>query len=486
MLRITLKVCGVFLLIVALFALFRTVALAEVGEGTLEALPKKSLDSPSPESQRLSRAIQIPTVSLDKEHTDEAPFRKFGEFLRAEFPLLYRAIKCETVGKYSALCQWQGTSPDLLPVLLNAHFDVVPADSRDTQWNYGPFSGAMAEGYIWGRGTLDDKSSLLAILEAVQALVKQNFRLKRTVLISIGHDEEVMGKEGAGRIADILKNRGIRLEAVYDEGGSVLPIGAGKDKVVGATVGIAEKGYLSLELIAHATAGHSSMPPRETSIGMLAHAIDSLHSHPFPMRLTESSRQMLTALAPRMPLFRRLAITNLWLFGPFVKRVLATNPATNATVRTTMAPTVIQAGLKENVLPETARAIVNCRILQGESCAGVVAYVKKVVNNPHIEVRMLHACNEPSHLTIWGDSFSNKLSEGIKASFPDAVVVPYVTVAGTDSKHFQPLTSRTYRFLPIRLSESDLSRIHGINERISIQGYEAMIQYYKDLLRQMP
>jgi carboxypeptidase PM20D1 len=248
---------------------------------------------------------------------------------------------------------------------------------------------------------------------------------------------------------------------------------------------VSEKGYLSVELVAHAEGGHSSMPPPETAVGILAVAIDRLQKHPFAPRLTPVLRQNLEILAPEMPFFQRLVLSNLWLTSSFVVTGLEKRIETNPMVRTTTAPTILEAGIKENVLPSTARAVVNFRILPGDSIADVMAHVTATVADDRITVTKLErTLSEPAAASSTDGPGFKTLRGMLREFFPDAVVVPGVVNGATDSRHFQPLATDVYRFSPFTMRKSDLKRIHGTDERIGVDDLGMEVRAYERIVKE--
>lgn len=434
---------------------------------------------------RLSEAIQFKTISFQEPAASSvAEFHRLHAFLAKSFTRVHRQFTKETVNGYSLLFTWQGKDPQLKPILLMGHMDVVPVDPKtERQWTHPPFSGKIADGYIWGRGAMDDKISVLGILEAAEKLLSEGFQPQRTILFAFGHDEEIGGANGAVKIVELLHSRGIELESVLDEGMNIvegiLPGVAGPV----ALVGVAEKGYLNLELTAESRGGHSSTPPRRTAIGVLSGALDKIERTPFPSRLSGATRQMFEFLGPEMPWHKRIVFANLWLFDPLVRRELARSPLTDATIRTTQAATIFDAGTKENVLPTKARAVVNFRILPGETIDGVLDRVRKVVDNAEVKITPLAIRVEPSPVSDVESEVFKTLHRTIREVMPEVLVAPSLLVAATDSRHYAKLSRNIFRFLPITLRPEDAKRYHGIDERISISDYERCVRFYTQLTR---
>lgn len=437
-------------------------------------------------STRLQRFLTFPTISPQDPRTfDPEPFRKLQSFLEEAFPRMHRHLVKEVVNGYSLLYTWKGKDETAPPLLLMGHFDVVPVPPETLKdWNYPPFSGTLAEGYVWGRGALDDKSSVLALCEAVEALLARGYKPERTILLAFGHDEEIGGEHGAKEIARILKERGIKPLLVLDEGMAILQgFFPGVTRPV-ALIGIAEKGYMSVELTVAVAGGHSSVPTPENAIAILSRAILRLTTHPFRSRITPPLETLLLTVAEEMNLKNRLVLKNLWLFDPLVRYRLSQIPALNAAMRTTLAPTIFEAGIKENLLPPLARAVVNIRILPGDDRKGIVKRMVKIIRDPRVHVRELPGiASDPSPEASWDTPAFQVLARAIQGMEPLALVAPGLVVGATDSRHFRELTPEIYRFSPHSLTPEDLRRIHGVNERISLSAYKKAIRFYMALMR---
>lgn len=436
-------------------------------------------------AERLAGGLRFPTISnQDGEGRDRAAFQGFQAYLEAQFPLVHGALRREVVGDGSLLYTWPGSDPSLPPLLLLAHQDVVPVEpGTESRWEHPPFAGVIADGFVYGRGALDDKSSLFGQLEATESLLREGVKPRRTVLLAFGHDEELGGPDGAVKIAALLEERGVRPLMVLDEGGSLMQGLVPGIEAPLAAVGVTEKGYVSIVLEAEMPGGHSSTPPRETAIGLLAAAVGRLERHPPEARLEGPSRQMLEeGIGPEARLPYRIVMANLWLFGPVVKHFVAQIPAASAAIRTTTAVTIFEAGVKDNVIPSRARAVVNFRILPGDSIESVVAHVQRTVDDPRIRVTAQPKQREPSPPSVTEGEAWDLLARSIREVEPEAVVTPYLMLAGTDSRHFRGLSDAVYRFMPIRLSIDDTQRIHGTNERIPVEGYAGMVRIYRRLL----
>jgi carboxypeptidase PM20D1 len=436
-------------------------------------------------ARRLAAAIQVATISRgDGAPADLAALRDLHAHLEDSFPKLHRTLEREIVAEGSLLYRWPGREAAAAPVVLMGHLDVVPVEpGTEGRWTHPPFSGAIDGEFVWGRGTLDDKVSVLGAAEAVEHLLGEGFVPRGTVYLAFGHDEEVGGEAGAAAIAALLEERGVTAAFTIDEGMGIVARGlvpAVTSDV--ALIGLAEKGYLTLELIATANGGHSSTPPRETAVGRLARALARLESHPLPQAIRGPVAAMFDHLAGESELPMRLLLRNRWLFEPLILRVLSREPAQAAMLHTTMAPTLLRAGIKDNVLPSEARAVVNFRILPGDTVEGVVAHVRGTLNDPDVELRILDA-REPSRSADPASEAYRTVARTVREVFPGAVVAPALVLGGTDSRHYGEVAAQSFRFVPLRLSPDDLKRIHGTDERVAIDDYLGVVRFFVQLVK---
>ena len=439
-------------------------------------------------AESLAIAVRARTVSglLDPEGT-AAAFDQLHEHLRTRYPRVHATLTREVVGAHSLLYTWPGSDAQAPGLALLAHQDVVPiAPGTEAFWKQPPFDGVIEGGMVWGRGTIDNKSNLVTQLEAVEALIQSGFKPRRTVYLVFGHDEEVGGRQGAMAVAALLKQRGVKLDFVLDEGMVVTEgIFPGLAPPL-ALIGLAEKGGMSVQLTATTAPGHSSMPPAAggSAIGMLAAALTRLDTTPMPGGIQGAAAELFDAVSPELPFGQRLAMANLWLFKPVVERMLSKAPSTNAMLRTTTALTIVHAGNKENVLPGQAEAVVNFRILPGDTSQTVLAHARQVVADERIALKVLGTAAEPSRLSSSQAPAYRLVERSIREVFPDALVAPSLVVVGTDSRHFEGLAEQVLRFMPVRFKPADLSLPHGTNERIATSQLVDMVRFYHRLLQQ--
>ena len=438
-------------------------------------------------AETLAGSLRFKTVSsYDDPQLNADEFRKFHAYLQQRFPKVHAGLKREMVGDLSLLYTWAGSDPKARPILLMAHQDVVPiAPGTESTWQVDPFAGVFKDGFVWGRGAWDDKANLISQLESVEMLLASGFQPRQTVYLAFGADEEVGGHRGAREIARLLQARNVKLEFVIDEGllitegilpGLVPPA---------ALIGVTEKGSISVLLRVATAPGHSSMPPAQgtSAIGIMSAALRRLDDQQLPAGIRGVAREMFDTLAPEMSGFGRVALSNLWLFGPLVQAQLEQGASTNAMLRTTTALTVVHAGNQFNVLPGVAEATVNYRILPGDTGAQVLQHVRKTVGNDRIELKAAPDAYDPPAVSPSRSASYQLINSTIRSLFPGTVVAPSVIIGGTDSRHFTAISDHIYRFSPVRARAEDLPRFHGTNERIATSNLAELVRFYHQLLR---
>lgn len=470
------------------FGLALLTLVAVVAANTLRARPEPLADRPAPPPPvdpaavtRLAAALRIPTVSSDAGPPPADTLAAFHRFLATSYPRVHARLSRETIAGGSLLFTWPGRDPAAPALLLAAHQDVVPVEAGTAgDWTHPPFAGTVARGHVWGRGAIDDKGSLIAILEAVERLLARGVMPRQTVYLAFGHDEEVGGR-GAAAMAAALRARGARIGLALDEGFAVL------DGVLGfvarpvAVIGVAEKGYVSVELRAEGAGGHSSMPGPDNAATEIAGAVRRIADNPLPARIEGLPAALLDALAPYSDWPMRAAFANRWLTAPLIERQFLASPDTAALLRTTTAPTIIAAGTKDNVLPQDARAVINHRVLPGDRIASVLAH-DRALAGPGVTVRALPGGHEPSRpADIDGPDF-RRVEELVRAAFPDAPVAPGLVLGATDGRHYEGLARSVLRFTPIVMDRADLVRFHGNDERLSLANYARAIAFYEALI----
>ena len=475
---------GVVLLVLAIVVTLRTIRFVPSRSDTaaVAMLPAKN---DSLLAEHLAGAIRIRTVSYQDSTPRQAALAELRAYLARIFPRTHAALRGEVVGDGSLLFTWTGTDTTLEPIVMMAHLDVVPVEpGSERLWTHPPFSGDIADGFIWGRGALDDKAGVLSLLEAVEELVGEGVRPRRTVFLAFGADEEIAG-HGATDIIAVLRSRGVHPLVAIDEGSAVVRgVLPGTSRPVGL-IGVSEKGFASVELTVEGTGGHSSMPPRQTAVGVIAHAVDRLEMRPMRARLNDPTAAMFDLVGRDLTLPYRIVMQNLWLTRPLLLHMLSRSPTTNAAIRTTTAPTVIQGSPKDNVLPLRARAIVNFRIIPGETPEDVLHHVRTTVDDRRVVTAWNGTPSPPSPISSTSSASYLILARTIRALQPDAIVAPSLVIGATDSRHYAGYARDVYRFLPLPLGPDDLERIHGKNERVGVHDYARAVAFMTKLIRDL-
>ena len=474
--------------ILLLFAMIVAVVLIRTVTSTRRSVAVRPL-APIPVDasaalDRFAGSLRIRTISQPLQPPDAPAMQAFRDYLERNFPRVHAAMHREIVGPGAVLFTWPGSDASLAPILMLGHMDVVPVDDLTlSRWKHPPFAGDNAEGFIWGRGAQDDKQAICSLLEASETLLAQNYRPKRTIYFAFGDDEENDG-HGAEAIAALLQSRGVHPQFVMDEGGQIARGTIPGVRGDAALISIAEKGIVSLQLTVKSATGHSSRPPEHTAVGILSHAVARLEDHQMPARLGGVTGQMLDGLASQMSFTQRVMVRNRWLFGPFLLRSFGRTPNGNALIRTTTAVTMFQGGVKDNILPSQAMAVVNFRILPGDTVASVEEHVRNVIADDRINLTIYGDLSaEPSSIAPTSGAPFLGLEQTVEQFFPQAVVTPNLLVARTDSVRYAALTPNIYKFFPAIRDEADGERVHGINERLGTEDYLRSVQFMATLLR---
>ena len=428
----------------------------------------------------LSNSIKFETIS-NQNRSEESlqEFENFIDWLKQSYQLVHKNTSLQRFND-TLLFKWEGSDPKLKPILVTGHYDVVPViPGTEDSWAEPPYSGAVDSNYIWGRGTLDDKSGVIGILEAVTFLMESGFEPSRSIYLSFGHDEEIGGVNGAAEVARHLSESNVQLEWSLDEGsfllGGFIP---GVDKLV-AAINVAEKGSVTLQVVGKAIGGHSSMPTRSSAVGHLSKALVKLDENRMPGGLDGLSLAMFDEMSKHMPFVYKIAFANRWLFGGVIDSYLSQVPATNAMLRTTTAPTMLSASVKSNVLPIEAIALVNFRIHPQNSVEDVFDHVRGLVESDNVEVRALSYRGRPaSQVSSWDSRGYKVIESSVKEIFGDVIVVPGLMIAGSDTRHYGKVADNSYRFNPFPLSNEEFAGFHGTNERIKKKDFLDGIKAY--------
>ncbi|MFO7574938.1 MAG: M20 family peptidase [Bacteroidales bacterium] len=434
-------------------------------------------------AERLAAAVRIPTISYEADMPiDSGAFDAFHEYLFETYTAVHELITPLKFNKYSLLYEWKGSNPQLKPVVLMAHMDVVPAGETDL-WTRQPFSGEIDDEFIWGRGTLDDKGALIQIMEAVDKLITEGFVPSRTFFLAFGHDEEISGNLGAASIASYLSEQGIEAEFVADEGMAITVGMVPMMKSPVALIGTSEKGYMSVRLSVTMDGGHSSTPEKESAVTLIADAVSRLNEKQLKARISGPVNDFISYVGPEMPFYARVIFANKWLFKPLLLSIYTGSSSGNALVRSTTAPTILSAGIKDNIIPNTASAVINFRILSGETSDDILAHIREVAPDERIAIEILPGLSEPAPVSPTEVYGFRSILKTIRQVYPEAVVSPTIMLASSDSKHFTGVSPNIYRFAPIVVTSDDMVSIHGVDERVRTEDFLRGITWYYYLIR---
>ena len=473
------KLIGIIFLLLVVVLLFNTFKdSSTLPKYTVEGAPAAN-DSAA---VHLSQAIQIKTISFgDTLAIDTAEFLKFRKFLEISYPNVHAKLQRQTFNQFSYVYKWAGKDSSLQPYVLMAHMDVVPVEAvAESKWTVPSFSGTIKNDTIWGRGAVDDKVSVIAILESVEQLLKQNYTPNRTIYLCFGHDEEISGKRGAKVISNWFKEQNIKPAMVLDEGGQIDTKHFKQLNRPFAVIGTSEKGYANFDLSVEIPGGHSSMPAAETAIDVLNNALVKVRAQQMPGAITPTVQELIKRTRPAESFMTKVVLSNLWLFKPVVMGQFEKVKESNAMVHTTLVPTIVKAGIKDNVIPSIAKATINSRILPGQTSDEVLAYVTKVVNDERVVIKkQTISIMEPSAVSSFESEQFKKIENIIYASVPNVIVSPFLMIGATDSRYFRNNSEAVLNFSAVQ----DVKGFHGIDERIGIKDLQRMIYFYKELLK---
>lgn len=435
-------------------------------------------------AERLSRMIQLPTVSAELEERGAQPFESFAHLLEELYPLVHAQLEREHITEFGLLYRWRGSNPDADPAVFMAHYDVVPVDASDT-WSFPPFEGRIADGFVHGRGALDDKGPLLVLFEAVENLLQSGFTPARDVYISLGGNEETFG-DAAATIAATLHDRGIAPWIVLDEGGAVTDAPLPFVNGTAAMVGVGEKGIATLRLSARGEGGHASVPPKLTAVARVSRAVTRLTPRTFRPRLSQAIPRMLGMFSGHSSgvgrvLYRWLSVRPRLSAHLFA----ALGGEAAAMVCTTIAATKLSGGTANNVLPSYASATLNLRLALGETIESAVRTVRRRIADRRVSVEVLEG-NDASPESPSDCAQFALITDAVRASHPEAVTVPYVTMAATDSRYFHRYVPAVYRFAPLKMNAAQRGTIHGVDERVEVTELARGERFHRAMIEGLP
>jgi carboxypeptidase PM20D1 len=495
MIKRGLLICSGMLVLLAVVVLLRTFTYGgpPANVQAVVLVPPPAIDADRA-AEHLGQAIRFRTVTVvpgDPRAGEEGPWLDQQAWMVATYPAFHAVAEKETIpGGHSLLYTWTGSDSTLKPLLLMAHQDVVPINiGTEDDWTHGPFSGAVIDGYVYGRGAMDDKGLMVGLFEALETLAGERFQPRRTLLLMLGHDEEVSGSGAQAGVA-LLKSRGVEPEMALDEGMMVIDRSPLTGKRT-AFIGVAEKGYLTLKITAMAEGGHSSTPPRNSATVRLARALIALDENQMPSHLSEPPvSELFAASASDLGFGTKLAFANQWLLGDMIEDQISAITSANAMIRTTTAPTMLTGSAKENVMAQRAVALVNFRVHPRDSAQATIEHVKRVTAEIEgITVEQSEGSGissgdaspvSPTDNLAYGvlSAVASEISEGAPA-------VPALVIAATDSRYASAITPNVYRFAPIVVSTDEISGIHGTDEKISVENVGRLVRGYAQIILAM-
>ena len=459
-------------------AVIRTFLIKAPSPGAKDAqFPQELLDD---YAQTMGDMIRIPTVSKSEEE-DLTQFYLYHEELERLFPLLHTHLE-KTDLQGTLLYRWVGSDPSKKPILLMGHQDVVPAS--DDGWSVGAYSGEIKDGCVFGRGALDCKSTMFIEMQAVEELLAEGFVPPCDVYLEYSINEET-GGAGAANAMQYLKDKGITLALVLDEGGAVIERAVdGMDRPY-AVIGITEKGYMDLKITARGKGGHSSTPPRKTPAARLfAFANELERKRPFQKKLIPEAEEMFKAMAPSFNFPMRLVLGNMWLFKPLLIALMpVVSPFGEAVLATTCCFTMMRGSDAANVIPKEPYLVANLRTSSHQGCDATLAVMEKYAKkyDLHIEVLMRRDASPISNIHSKEYAY---VTQCVKELFPDAGVAPYLIMGGTDCRHFHALTENALRFAPVPMTSAQSASCHAVDENVTITSLAEGVRFFKKFLKE--
>ncbi len=433
-------------------------------------------------TKHISEAVQIPTVSMTGDFVGlDKPFYDYHAFLERAYPLVHKTAEKTYVNTYSLLYLFKGKNSSMKPGMFLAHQDVVPAPADG--WEVAPFSGELKDGFVYGRGTQDMKGTMIALLEGMEKLLSEGFAPERDIYFGFGHDEETFTEDGAPQIMEYLKNKGVELEFVLDEGGTVIDGHMiGMDKFIGL-IGTCEKGAVNMKLTVEKSGGHASNPSKPSAAVILAKALIKIEKNPMPSKWTAATKELFKTLAPHMMFPIKFVLVNRDIFSPLLKFVFKKVPIANALISTTFAQTMLKGSNAENVIPPKVEANINTRIITGVTRKEVLDYTQKLVGDK-VKVEGWDG-TEATPVSPTNVAPYTNLNIAIKQAFPNMLTAPYMFIANDDARYFYPICKNVYRFTPFIMTLDDQKRIHAINERVSPEAMVQASQFFAQAIENM-
>lgn len=469
----------IFVLALIAVLVFNAIRFKAADEGVRTAQPVKVNSERAREN--LSTLVKFETVSnADYDKTDKKVFAAYRAKLKELYPNVTAAAEYKELGNTAMLFKISGKSGEK-PTVLMSHYDVVPV--VEERWQHPPFCGEIIDGYLWGRGTIDTKITMLGIMEALEDLLETGYVPENDLYLSFGGDEEV-GGISAPAVVDYMEANGIKPALVLDEGGAVVDaVFPGVDKPI-AVIGIGEKGIAQVEFTATSAGGHSSTPPAHTAVGKLAKTIVNLENKPFKAQVTRPVAGLFRNVGPYAPFALRIIFGNMWLFKGLISRLASVlGGEINAMMRTTVAATMAQGSKQHNVLPNVATANVNVRLLNNVNQQQALAHFNSICEKD-VTCRFISYQDASPYASVESEAW-RKVEKAVGDTWRDAIVSPYLMLAGSDSRRFSRICRDVYKFSAMALTKEERGLIHNDNERIAVEKIDQCVEFFHRLMLQL-
>lgn len=468
------------LLVLAAFAALLVVAFVRTllrGRKTSGYVPNPDRGRETAYAKKLSAMVQVETVSVFGQSEPEK-FRALHKVMAEQFPLVFATLEKHDIDG-NLVMYWKGKTSEN-PIMLMSHIDVVAAGPN---WTHDPFGGEIADGKVWGRGTADTKCSVMAFYQAAEELLHEGYVPPVDVYLCSSCTEEV-GGDGAPKIVAWLKERGVTLAMLSDEGGGIIsePIGGIPGNF--AMVGVYEKGTGDLKFTARSHGGHASAPPKNSPVARLAGFVNHVEKkNPMTVKFSPEVEEMFTRLSVYASFPLRFVLGNLWLFRPVLKKLLPViSPQAAAMLQTTVAFTKMRGSDGFNIIPQEAYVTANLRFIPHQKVKESVAVLTDLAAQYHIETEVITAMDPSPSLDLTGRAF--RLTEAaIARTFPGLPTSPYVVTGATDCRFYQDVCRNCVRFSPVIMGPEQMKGMHGIDENIETNCLPGAVDYYKNLIR---
>lgn len=479
----------IILVLLALFIVITLIRAAFYKPEKIEAVKIKDVKLDKMKiAAHLSDAIKCKTVSMPHdEGVDWGEFEKLHRLLDEAYPLIAENTEKEVIGRASLVYRWKGKNPSLDPIAMLAHQDVVPvAEGTEGDWEHGAFEGYNDGEIIWGRGALDMKNHLICVMEAVESLIAEGFVPERDVYLCFGHNEETVGNEysAARLIADTLKERGIHLDSVLDEGSALLRLDVkGLIHSYVSAIGVAEKGYVDMKITLHDKGGHTSAAPKHSGMNKLANTVKDLEKHQFKSRWLPFLDELLDSIGRRATYLGRIVMCNLPILRPLILFVFKMIPGSASIVRTVTSISQCEGSPAANVLPQRPSLTVNFRPLQGDTIDDVEKHVRKYVRYKDIEITRANQKEATKFSPTDSRAFKaiQSVEEGLHPG--DVVVAPYLVMGGTDASYYEVICDNVLRYAPFNVSLSLFMTTHATNERVPVDCLEEAVIFFREYIK---